>query len=301
MEGFDYTNVSPSTAESDGAKFVVRYVGTSSKCITVAEKDELQGKGIGVGLVYETSGVTFSGGERAGLIDGSAAKSAAAKLGAPSGATIWFAIDTDTNEYSLVNEYLKGCQEGCGPYTAKLYGGYNVVENAPGGGHWQTYAWSGGRVSAKADLYQYKNGQVMDHDRTLNSNLEVRDGWLVASAVKPTPGPSPAPAPAPIPVLPPSGNTWHGYPGAHAFVLGERDDAVWVLGVRLAAAGFAKHNAHGQEHYAPSHVFSLHDLLNVQEFQKAQGWRGADANGIPGPATWQHLGEHSQWKTVWNG
>lgn len=31
------------------------------------------------------------------------------------------------------------------------------------------------------------------------------------------------------------------------------------------------------------------DRRNVEAFQRAQGWRGAEAEGYPGPETWRRL------------
>lgn len=123
--------------------------------------------------------------------------------------------------------------------------------------------------------------------------MEELEGHVVYTA--------PTPAPAPVPVHPPvaggsSNGNYANFPGSAAFKIGHSDPAVWVLGVRLQAAGFAKHFSHGQSAYAPSHVFELHDLLNLKAFQEAQGWSGANADGFPGPATWSHLGAAAHWK-----
>lgn len=202
MEGFDYAwgfgSGLPAALKKAGASFVVRYVGTSSKCLTNSEAVALHAAGIATGMVYETTGTTFTGGTAAGNVDGSAAKVAAAKLGAPTDSPIYFAIDTDTADYSTVKNYLAGCTAGCYPYPAKLYAGYHVIEAVGGSGHWQTYAWSGGLVSSHAGLYQYYNGVTvggvqMDNDRTLSGGPTAQAGWLTYNA--PVPAPKPAPGP----------------------------------------------------------------------------------------------------------
>lgn len=209
MEGFDYawgySASLPAALKKAGASFVVRYLGTSSKCVTLSEVHELQAKGIAIGLVYEVGGTSFTGGKAAGQVDGIAARAAAAKLSVPQGTTIYFAIDTDTSDYNLVNDYQNGAQEALGAqYVARLYAGYGPVQSALGDGHWQTYAWSGGKISAKAGLYQYHNGVAVagvstDRVRTLAGGPVDRGGWLSYSTA-PVPAP---PVPKPSPVLHP--------------------------------------------------------------------------------------------------
>lgn len=79
---------------------------------------------------------------------------------------------------------------------------------------------------------------------------------------------------------------WDGksYPGREAFRLGQRHSAVTVLGERLVAHGFGKHYSVG-----PGPTFGPADKANVQDFQKAQGWSGSDADGYPGPESWKRL------------
>lgn len=210
MEGFDYawgySASLPAKLKATGASFVVRYLGTSSKCVTLSEVYALQHEGIAVAMVYETTGLTFKGGRDAGSRDGIAARAAAVKILAPVGATIYFAIDTDTADYATVGQYLAGAQEALGnQYVARLYAGYSVIENSVGDGHWQTYAWSGGRISTKAGLYQYHNGYTVagvstDRDRVLANGPVNRGGWLVHSDSPNLPVPTPKPSPVLHPV-----------------------------------------------------------------------------------------------------
>ncbi|MGW7194508.1 peptidoglycan-binding protein, partial [Streptomyces sp. NPDC054838] len=74
------------------------------------------------------------------------------------------------------------------------------------------------------------------------------------------------------------------YPGPAAFRPGRSGPAVAALGRRLVAKGFGKHYTSG-----PGSVWSEADRRNVEAFQRAQGWRGASANGYPGPETWRRL------------
>lgn len=84
----------------------------------------------------------------------------------------------------------------------------------------------------------------------------------------------------------PVSSVWDGkhYPGRHVFRIGRRHPAITLLGKMLVAKGFGRHYRKG-----PGPVFGKADRANVREFQRAQGWRGRDADGYPGPETWRRL------------
>lgn len=56
------------------------------------------------------------------------------------------------------------------------------------------------------------------------------------------------------------------------------------LGSRLVAKGYGTHYQQG-----PGPVWGEADRLNVRDFQRAQGWVGQDANGMPGKETLKRL------------
>ncbi|APD18551.1 endolysin [Streptomyces phage Picard] len=74
------------------------------------------------------------------------------------------------------------------------------------------------------------------------------------------------------------------FPGRHFFRAGANNPHVTQLGRALVAKGYGKHYRTG-----PGPRWTEADRLNVQAFQRAQGWRGADADGFPGPETWRRL------------
>ncbi|MEU3045816.1 peptidoglycan-binding protein [Streptomyces sp. NPDC006984] len=80
--------------------------------------------------------------------------------------------------------------------------------------------------------------------------------------------------------------TWDGmsFPGRDAFVLGRKHDAVTLLGQRLTAHGYGRFYKVG-----PGPSFGQADKNATAAFQRAQGWTGPDADGIPGPSTWARL------------
>ncbi|MFE7232812.1 peptidoglycan-binding protein [Streptomyces sp. NPDC002405] len=74
------------------------------------------------------------------------------------------------------------------------------------------------------------------------------------------------------------------YPGAAYFGPGANNPHVTRLGRMLAARGGASYYAKG-----PGSRWSEADRRATQAFQRAQGWTGAAADGLPGPGTWQLL------------
>ena len=196
--GLDYAwqHVTPAQLvrllNANQADFAARYINDpGGKGITQAEAQALQAAGIIICPVYETTGTTFRGGHPAGIADGKDAAAGMRARGAPAGSLCWFAIDTDTSDYTLTNNYLRGCQAGSGAYVAQLYGKNGVCDAAAQAGlgtlHWQTYAWSRGAVSAHALLYQYANGVMiggisMDRDRTLQP---MQGPWAHSGTITP--------------------------------------------------------------------------------------------------------------------
>lgn len=71
-----------------------------------------------------------------------------------------------------------------------------------------------------------------------------------------------------------------GFPGPGAFVIGKAHPAVAPLRSALAHKGF------GARPISADPVFTAEDRASVKQFQRAQHWSGADADGIPGKDTW---------------
>ncbi|WP_380277690.1 peptidoglycan-binding protein [Kitasatospora purpeofusca] len=74
------------------------------------------------------------------------------------------------------------------------------------------------------------------------------------------------------------------FPGADKFGPGADNDFVRRLGEQLVRKGYGRFYTQG-----PGPRWSDADRRNVQAFQEAQGWRGAEADGYPGPDTWKRL------------
>lgn len=82
----------------------------------------------------------------------------------------------------------------------------------------------------------------------------------------------------------PAGAPATAYPGASFFGPGADNPYVTELGRLLVARGGVRFYGSG-----PGPRWSEADRRATRAFQEAQGWRGAAADGMPGPRTWQLL------------
>ncbi|MGW2839874.1 peptidoglycan-binding protein [Streptomyces sp. NPDC001493] len=80
------------------------------------------------------------------------------------------------------------------------------------------------------------------------------------------------------------GGSSAGFPGAATFGPGTRNAHVTRLGEMLVARGGKRFYTRG-----PGPVWSEADRRATRAFQQAQGWKGANADGLPGPDTWRRL------------
>lgn len=152
---------------NDGHAGVVRYIGTPGreKNLTAAEFADMNAHGRGVAVVYENKAGDSAGGFSAGQAAARAARADANGCGLPPGQLIYFAVDSDQvtpGQFAAAMSYLDGAVSVLGWADVGVYGEFDIVEMAVGP-HvrlgWQTVAWSHGKHSAKAALYQ-RAGQV---------------------------------------------------------------------------------------------------------------------------------------------
>ncbi|MFD9335106.1 peptidoglycan-binding protein [Streptomyces sp. NPDC060028] len=80
------------------------------------------------------------------------------------------------------------------------------------------------------------------------------------------------------------GESGTAFPGAGKFGPGANNNHVTKLGQMLVKRGGGSHYTSG-----PGPRWSESDRKATQAFQRAQGWTGSDADGIPGKATWDYL------------
>lgn len=74
------------------------------------------------------------------------------------------------------------------------------------------------------------------------------------------------------------------YPGRGFFKPGQSNSHVLRLATQLVAKEFGARYVTG-----PGPEWTEADRRNVEAFQRAQGWRGGEADGYPGPETWRRL------------
>jgi hypothetical protein len=198
----------PAAIVAGGYAGVLRYLSTDgSKNLTPGERDGLLAAGLSIGLVWETTATRASQGYAAGQHDAQMAEAQADALGYPAGCPIFYAVDYDAAPAAVV-PYFQGVQ-GLARRPVGVYGSANVIEAVPAAWKWQTVAWSRGRVSPQAHLYQTLQASLPGCDLNqvrspvpLWSHASGSSGGIVAGAVNipnapnfPTSTTTPAPAP----------------------------------------------------------------------------------------------------------
>lgn len=193
------TSTTAAKIKSAGYEFVMRYIGNTgnAKNIKPAELAAIKASGLMCGFVFESTAGRALSGASAGAADGAITKAAADLLGLPSNVAIIFAVDTDTSNFDAVGAYGKAFAAKLGDHPCGVYGSYKVVEAMKAWGicqyFWQTYAWSYGKLSSSAHVYQYKNSQTaggvsVDFNYAYTAtgffNAPVNVNALVASVTK---------------------------------------------------------------------------------------------------------------------
>lgn len=186
MEGVDYSTGRPNLDQlwTAGKRFVCRYLAylPNPKVLTGTELYALHNKGFGVVLNWEQASGDMAYGFSRGQTHAREAFRQAQALNAPGAIPVYFSCDFDVTSsatMTAVRDYLAGAVTVLGRNRVGVYGEYDVIETMVGDvcdWGWQTYAWSGGRVSGKAHIYQYRNavpiaGAECDLDRTLQDNF----------------------------------------------------------------------------------------------------------------------------------
>jgi hypothetical protein len=190
----DYSQARPplTTVRAHGYAGVYRYVcsdraeaGLPGKRLTPRERDQILAAGLDIGLHGEDDARAALGGYNRGLAQGRQwAEYAHDVLAAPKGMTIVAAIDYNTlSTYPLVvQEYLGGIDDGMQhEYLTGVYGSIYVVDGALRADHAmhgvQTIAWSHGKISQLADVYQHGGSEFAGTD--YNDVLRIPHGtWL---------------------------------------------------------------------------------------------------------------------------
>src|SRR5579875_3114511 len=167
----------PADIRAQGADGVMCYISPTdgqpgSKDATPAEVHAYRSDGLWVGLNWESTGTTFTGGYAAGVADAQAALLLIEARGYPKGCAVYFSLDTYVSDGQLgaAQAYADGIRSVLAPagWLTGVYGSYYVMESVVGGGHadsgWQTIAWSNRLLSAHACLYLDAVGNLYDQD-----------------------------------------------------------------------------------------------------------------------------------------
>jgi len=146
---YSYARPSMQSIKDYGANGAMRYLGTDSRCITVAERNSLQGAGLGIGLIWETTASRPLDGWNAGVNDAHSANREADAIGAPGNIPIFYAVDFQPTTAQLtgpVAAYFSGVLS-VGGRPVRAYGCASVMQHLCGEcgffpDSWQCGAWS---------------------------------------------------------------------------------------------------------------------------------------------------------------
>jgi hypothetical protein len=207
MFGLDYSDGRPSHAamKAAGAKFVVRYIGSSNhtssrnaKFITPSEYRALKADGFEVVLVFEQGAQRAEGGRAAGLADAELTKAELAWLGLPANYPAYYAVDEDTTVGPLIAAYFGAINEVRGVAQTGGYGGYKVIKALLDQKlirlAWQTLAWSYNSARGQTDwdpraqLRQYAINKTVGGE-SVDFNESYQSDYGQAPVGGPTPKP----------------------------------------------------------------------------------------------------------------
>ncbi|MGW1555056.1 peptidoglycan-binding protein [Streptomyces sp. NPDC002144] len=157
-----------------------------------------------------------------------------------------------------------------GGWTDYTHTYYIAYEETPPGARRQATPYAYWSHSDQYVPYRYKG---------LGANAAGPTQSTLSTPTTPTTPSTPG-----TPSAPAAGGSAAAFPGAAFFGPGSDNPYVTRLGQLLVARGGARFYANG-----PGPRWSEADLRATVAFQLAQGWTGADADGLPGPQTWDLL------------
>lgn len=199
----------PHAAKRAGIEVISMYLSwDTSKNITKSDVLAYHGVGIGVILNWESQAGAPLKGAAQGKSDAIEAVRLAKALIHAVGykpanrLIIYFSCDTDTrsSQYPQIEAYYRDAKTVCNAagFGIGVYGEADLVQHLANKGitdaEWQTYAWSGGRLSSVTDFYQYLNGQRLggadvDFDRVIHPK-QLGAWWPKVSTLNTAPTPT---------------------------------------------------------------------------------------------------------------
>jgi hypothetical protein len=175
--GVDYSWGRPNLADvkTKGYKLVMRYLGNTSRDITVLERDRIYQAGLRLGLIGQLGAVDRPrGGYKQGLEDGTFFRNEAKELGWPKGKPILCAVaDVGTppgrpafptwQDLPQIREFKRGLFDGlAGEYTLGIYGPEWILEQFRGDPQivcfWQCAGGSGNGQGTGGSAYNAGDG-----------------------------------------------------------------------------------------------------------------------------------------------
>ena len=180
-EGVDYSfqRPSPTNLKLGGKAFAMSYTGPGSgKFFTKAEIGALHAVGIAVVMLAERFPDSALSGHAEGVSQAQEADAMSFTWGLPADRPIYFAVDFDmqVSQRPAVLSFLEGVAAVIGHNRVGIYGGIRTTEwaaqNRYASWFFQTYAWSGTDLGPAANVYQYRNNQILgganvDLDRSI--------------------------------------------------------------------------------------------------------------------------------------
>lgn len=169
-----FSNLGGANAARRGILAVCDYLSHSpSKDWTAEQILDYHAHGVGVVFLWETTANRALSGYAGGFADGSDAAGHLATLIAqvsyaptrPVAIIAAYDFDTTPAQYPVLDEYNRGFKAGlAGRALDGAYGEADLLDHFGSAIDvgFQTYAWSRGKVSTRAALYQFLNGQTID-------------------------------------------------------------------------------------------------------------------------------------------
>lgn len=170
--------------KQQGCTFVGRYVTPGSrKSITLVEAEIIRASGLEILSVFERDEYRSKGGAINGAEDGRLAYQHVRSIFQPIGSVICFAVDYDAppSQYDNIEAYLRAAATQIPGYKVGLYASYFVIEEMNRRGvctfFWQTVAWSKGKLSQFANVFQ-RQIDVVKNGIGIDWNEQYKQGGL---------------------------------------------------------------------------------------------------------------------------
>lgn len=203
IEGVDFSDVpesGPPTAaqlKTAGKFFECIYLADDPRGRSAQQIADADSNGIDIVVVYETTETAWEGGHAQGQIDAANAQRILLARGLPATMPVYLTVDYDAapTDEQTIDQYLAGAAVVFGLARTSIYGGFYTIERCfkdkSATRFWQTTAWSGGFLSAHANLYQWGysldiGGTDCDDTRALTPDFGQRSLFL-PHAPKPKP------------------------------------------------------------------------------------------------------------------